>query len=443
MPKTEKTMPQPTLNLHAVQQFARKPALVCPTYADEIASLASAPAIGQVSSEDAAKQCAATYGADLNANKPFIFSQGIAVVPMWGALLHRGPWMSSYATGYEYIGSRFAQAMADPDVKGIIFDVNSYGGHVAGNFELSDEIYAARGKKPMLSIIDAHALSGGYSLGSAADRMIATPSSSVGSIGVVMMHMSIEKALKDYGVKVTYIYAGKHKVDGNPFEDLSDDVKAALQASVKRSYDSFVTLVSRNRGMDEDAVRKTEAAVFDSDEALSLGLIDAVMPARAALAEFAAELSSSSTPTNRKEGKKMSNEKKKGGDEEEVSQADVTAAAENARKAERARIKGITSSEAAAKRPKLAAHLANETDISAEAATKLLEASAEEQPEKSAEAEAGKGKLSEAMKKDANKTAGTDGDDDDDDGGKKEMSRAEQISRDYQAATGVNMTAKK
>ena len=272
---------------------------------------------------------------------------------------------------------------------------------------------------------------------------MAAPSAQVGSIGVVMMHMSIEKALKEFGVKVTYIYAGKHKVDGNPFEDLTDDAKAAFQESVKRSYDSFVSLVSRNRGMDASAVRKTEAAVFDAEEAQSLGLIDAVMPARAALAEFAAELSSSSTPTNRKEGKKMGNEsKKKGGDEEEeISQADVNAAAENARKAERARIKGIMTHEAAAKRPKLASHLANETDMSVEAAAKLLEASAEEQPEKTADVEPGKGKLSEAMKKDANKTAGEDGDDDDD--GAPKMSVSDRISKNYAAATGVVLNSAK
>lgn len=436
-------MPQPALNVHVVQQFARKAAIICPQHAEDVVALASLPVLSQATTEDAMKHCASVYGGDLGSGKPFIFSQGIAVIPVWGALLHRSPWMSPYATGYEYIGSRFAQAMADPDVKGIVFDVNSYGGHVAGNFELADEIYAGREKKPSIAIVDSNALSGGYSLSSATGKIVATPSAQLGSIGVVMMHMSIEKALKDFGVKVTFIYAGKHKVDGNPFEDLPPDVKAALTASVKRSYDSFVSLVSRNRGMDADAVRKTEAAVIDAEEAQSLGLIDAVMPARAALAAFAAELTSGSTPTTKKEAKKMDNDKKgkKGGDEEELTQADVSAAAETARKAERARIKGIMTHEAAAKRPKLASHLANESEMSVEQAVAVLEASAEEQPEKSADGAPGKGPLSEAMKKDANKTAGEDGEDEDDD--KPKVSRAQQISQAYQAATGVDMTAKK
>lgn len=435
-------MPQPTLNTHVVQTFARKAALICPQHAQDVVALANVPVLSQATTAEAMAQCASVYGAGLDTGKPFIFSQGIAVIPVWGALLHRSPWMSSYATGYEYIGSRFAQAMADPDVKGIVFDVNSYGGHVAGNFELADEIYAARGKKAMIAIVDANAMSGGYSLSSAVGRIVAAPSAQVGSIGVVMMHMSIEKALKEFGVKVTYIYAGKHKVDGNPFEDLTDDAKAAFQESVKRSYDSFVSLVSRNRGMDASAVRKTEAAVFDAEEAQSLGLIDAVMPARAALAEFAAELSSSSTPTNRKEGKKMDpNKKAKGGDEEEISQADVTAAADTARKAERARIKGILTHEAAAKRPKLANHLANETDMSVEAAAAMLNAAAEEQPEKTADVETGNGKLSKAMKKDENKTAGEDGEDDDD--GEPKVSVSDRISKNYAQATGVEMKSAK
>src|SRR5690606_12443951 len=163
----------------------------------------------------------AIYGSDAHASgKPFIFAGGIAVIPVYGALLHRDPWCDRWATGYDYIASRFGAALGDDDVKGILFDINSYGGHVAGNFELCDMIYEARGKKPMASVIDSRALSGGYSIMTAVGKSYATPSADIGSIGVVMLHMSYEKMLDELGVKPTFIFAGKHKVDGNPYQDL-------------------------------------------------------------------------------------------------------------------------------------------------------------------------------------------------------------------------------
>lgn len=366
-----------TLNLHAAQKFSRAPALVCERYAEEILSFASAPERGQDMTQRTVDKLAASYGIEGTGGKPFLFGGGIAVIPVWGALLHRDPWCDSWATGYDYIGSRFAAAMGDDDVKGILFDVNSYGGHVSGNFELCEAIEERRGEKPMMALVDSRSLSGGYSISSAVGRIVATPSSDIGSIGVVMMHMSVEKALKNYGIQVNFIYAGKHKVDGNPFQNLPDDVRAAFQASVERSYEKFVTLVARNRGMEPDAVRATEARIYDAEEALSVGLIDGVATPRAAYASFLAELDSGSKSTTKKEVKSMSTEKKakNGGDEEELSQADIDKAVQEASataaREQQARIAGILQHAEADGRRKQAEHLAFNTTMSVEEAGKL------------------------------------------------------------------------
>src|SRR5690606_35872703 len=272
------------MSIQLVQQFARSASLVAPQCAQEVAALASAPDRNDQTSIDAGLQCIDAYHAGADIGKPFPFAGGIAVIPVWGALLHRDRWCSSWATGYSYIESRLSAALGDDDVKGIMFDVNSYGGHVAGNFELCEQIFAARGRKPMMALVDSRALSGGYSIATAVGRVVATPSSDAGSIGVVLMHMSFEKMMKDSGVEVSFIYAGKHKIDGNPYQDLPDDVRAALQSSVEKSYDKFVTLVARNRGIDPEVVRKTEARVYDAEEAKTLGLIDEVMAPRDAFA---------------------------------------------------------------------------------------------------------------------------------------------------------------
>lgn len=423
------------INLDQVQKFSRAPSLVSHAHAQELIAVASAPVRSAEATRNMEETCAAFFGSDHHASgKPFIFAGGIAVIPVYGALLHRDPWCDRWATGYDYIMSRVGAALGDDEVKGILFDINSYGGHVAGNFELCAMIREARGKKPMAAVVDSRALSGGYSLASAVGKIYATPSADIGSIGVVMLHMSYEKMVKEWGVKPTFIFAGKHKVDGNPYEDLPDDVRKTLQASVERSYEKFVALVAENRNMSADAVRATEAAVYDADEALSVGLVDAVMSPRAAYTAFIAEVAKTSTPA--KEVKKMSNEnseKKVEGEGDDA--ARLTAArnegSEEGAKSATARIGAILNCEEAANRSKLANHLAFNTNMSVDDAKKTLAVSAEDKPDAKA---AGPGPLAEAMKGDEGKTAGTD-----DGGDASTMTAAERITKNYSSVTGVKL----
>jgi signal peptide peptidase SppA len=430
-------------NLHAVQKFTRTASLLSEGHVHELATLATAPPRTAEGTAETEKNCGigwweANFG---TAGKSFVFAGGIAVIPVYGALLHKDNWCMPWATGYDYIRSRFAAALGDDEVKGIVFDINSYGGHVAGNFELAREIFEARSRKPTLAMVDNKALSGGYSLAASCGKVIVTESADVGSIGVMLMHTSIEEYMKKMGVETTFVYAGKHKVDGNMYNDLPKDVKAAFQSSVDRSYAGFVSLVSEFRGIEEQAVRDTEAAVFGAEEAKSLGLIDDVMPPRAAYASFLSEVSAS-TPA--KEAKKMSNdnpEKKTGGEGEEearIKSAKQEGASEG-QKAATARIGSILNCEEAKGKSKLANHLAFESEMSAEDAKKMLAVAAAEKPEPDEEenknASAGKGLLSEAMKKDANRTAGVEGDEEGDGDGEK-PNRAARIVANYKAATG-------
>lgn len=420
-------------NLQHLHKFSRSHSLISHAHAQELMSLASADAVrGMEATVATVQQCAAIYGAETD-RKPFPFAGGIAVIPVYGALLHRDGWCSSYATGYDYIASRFAAALGDPEVKGILFDINSYGGHVAGNFELCDAIYAARGVKPMMAVVDSRAFSGGYSIASSVGRIVASPSAEAGSIGVVMMHMSIEQALKQMGVEITFIYAGAHKVDGNPFKDLPDDVKAALQASVEKSYNQFVSLVARNRGIEADAVRNTEARIYDSDDAKQVGLIDDVMAPRDAFSAFLSEVNASSQTKGKKN---MANQNVSGnaaggeGGGEDITPTPATASTANiddARKAERERVNGILACDEAKTRKALANHLAMHTDMSVDAAKAVLAAAPEEK-------EAVVDPLAAAMSGSEHPNVGNDGGGDAGDG--QQISAGQRISKTHSKLTG-------
>lgn len=222
--------------------------------------------------------------------RPYVVKDGVLHIPVKGVLLNDFPFaFGAWATGYEYIWRAFQRGLEDGNVRAIALVEDSPGGEVAGNFDLVDRIFAARGQKPIRAFAAESAYSAAYSIASAADQITVTRTGGVGSIGVVTMHIDVSKALDDDGYKITFIHAGKHKVDGNAYEPLPDEVKARIQARIDGLYDLFVATVARNRGLEESAVRSTEALTYSASEALSVRLADNIGSLDDALAAFAAD----------------------------------------------------------------------------------------------------------------------------------------------------------
>lgn len=206
-----------------------------------------------------------------------VSSEGVLSIPIRGVLLNKFPYqLMGYATGYDYIQEAVKRGVADANVKGIALVIDSPGGMVAGNFELSDFIFSQRGEKPIRAFANDSAYSAAYSLASAAEKISVTKSGGVGSIGVVTMHVSHEKQMAEAGIEVTFIYAGKYKVEGNPYQNLSESARDRIQTRIDKLYNIFTSTVSRNRGIEDSEVKKTEALTYDAEEAISIGLADSV-----------------------------------------------------------------------------------------------------------------------------------------------------------------------
>ena len=352
-----------------LQRLNMREALIYgPSAADVAADLGqlsmAEPKSEQAKAELARAEMLDAYGMSPSAQqKPFAFAAGVAVIPIHGSLINRFGASWGYVTGYNFIRSQLNAALADEDVKAILFDCNSGGGEVAGCFELAEDIFQSRSLKPSTAVVDSACYSACYALASSASRVIVTPTGGAGSIGAVAMHISVEQALEKFGVKVSLIYAGGHKVDGNPFSDLPDPVRAEVQRSVDKTRANFVTLVARNRGLDEKAVSDTEAAVYRAEEALALGLIDAVSTPSSAVAAILDELSGSDD--NQETTMSQPNAAAPGGNAPETANAGQT---------ERARCQAILTCEEAKDNSALANHLAFNTDMSVDVAKATLAA---------------------------------------------------------------------
>lgn len=214
--------------------------------------------------------------------------EGVAVIPIQGTLVQKLGTLRPYSgmTGYDGIRASFLTAMNDDAVKGICFDIDSPGGEVAGCFDLADEIYAARGAKPIWSILSENAYSAAYALASAADRIIVPRTGGVGSIGVIVMHVDWSQRIKSDGVQVTIITFGSRKAESNPYEALSEEAKKAIQSDVDEMGRLFVSTVSRNRGIAERTIRDTEAACYLAVDGVQLGLADQVASPDAAFRDL-------------------------------------------------------------------------------------------------------------------------------------------------------------
>ena len=215
---------------------------------------------------------------------------GVAVIDVRGALVHRSRLEadSTSLLGYDDIAAAFQSALASDDARAIALVIDSPGGEVQGAFELASRIHAARGQKPVIAIADGMAASAAYLIASAADEVLATPTSYTGSVGIVMRHVDMSRALSKEGLQVTHIFAGAHKVDGNPYEPLPGNVRHALQADIDGLYGDFVQAVALHRGLPEQAVRDTQAQVYRGAAALPTGLIDRISTVDEAIAQLAA-----------------------------------------------------------------------------------------------------------------------------------------------------------
>ena len=202
-----------------------------------------------------------------------------AVVPVTGTIFPKPNIFTLYGLGTAVtdIRAQFREALKSK-ADAIVFDVDSPGGSVALVDELSAEIYAARDVKQTVAVVNPMMASAAYNIGSAAGRVVVTPSGVLGSIGVFAQHVDVSAAEELSGVKTTLISAGKYKVEGNPYEPLSAEARAAIQADVDAYYDDFVGSVARNRGVTKKAVKTGfgEGRVVRAEVAVTEGMADSV-----------------------------------------------------------------------------------------------------------------------------------------------------------------------
>lgn len=169
------------------------------------------------------------------------------------------------------------ELVEDDNAKALIVRIDSPGGTTAGGEALYTALRHVAEEKPVVAVLGTLGASGGYMAAVAADHIIARETTITGSIGVLLQTAEITGLLEKLGISTETIKSAPLKAVPSPFEELTDEARAATQAVVDATHQWFVALVAERRELAlEVAASLADGRVYTGRQALENDLIDAL-----------------------------------------------------------------------------------------------------------------------------------------------------------------------
>jgi len=160
-------------------------------------------------------------------------------------------------------------------IKAIVLRIDSPGGTVGPSQEIYLEIMRLRRKKPIVASLGSVAASGSYYIASAANKIVASPGTITGSIGVKMEFLNIQQLLNKLGLEPIVIKSGIFKDIGSPTRKMSKEERMLLERVIKDVHTQFVEAIAKGRGLPLDKVEEiADGRIFTGRRAKELGLVD-------------------------------------------------------------------------------------------------------------------------------------------------------------------------
>ncbi|MDO4697463.1 MAG: signal peptide peptidase SppA [Pasteurellaceae bacterium] len=179
------------------------------------------------------------------------------------------------SAGSDTIVKLLRQAREDDDVKGVVLRINSPGGSAMASELIRQEAEELqKAGKPVVASMGGMAASGGYWIAATSDKIIATPTTLTGSIGIFGLAVSFEKTAKNLGISQDGIETSP-LARATGIKTLSKEQGEIIQISIENGYDRFLDLVSRGRKMSKAEVDKVaQGQVWLGETAFEKGLVD-------------------------------------------------------------------------------------------------------------------------------------------------------------------------
>ncbi len=159
----------------------------------------------------------------------------------------------------------------------VVLHINSPGGSPVQSQRIYAEIMRLReqGDKPIIAVIEDIGASGAYYIAAAANEIVASPVSLVGSIGVIYAGFGFEEAIERIGVERRVVTAGENKAFLDPFQPLDEEAEAFWQSVLNQTHRQFIDDVRAGRGERlSDSSEIFSGLVWSGEQSLELGLVD-------------------------------------------------------------------------------------------------------------------------------------------------------------------------
>lgn len=188
----------------------------------------------------------------------------------------RSPFGGGGAMGSDTICAALRSARKDPNVKAVVFRVDSPGGsYVASDAIWREVVMTRKAGKPVIISMGELAASGGYFVSMAADVIIAQPGTLTGSIGVLGGKAVVGGLMERIGVTTDSVAEGTNAGMFSPTKKFSEAQWERINVWLDRIYDDFVTKVAQGRGLDRDRVHElARGRVWTGADAHDNGLVD-------------------------------------------------------------------------------------------------------------------------------------------------------------------------
>ncbi len=193
------------------------------------------------------------------------------------------------ADGNGFAWRQVQRVLEDDAVKAVVVRINSPGGTITGSDFILHHLKRLRSEKniPVVVSMGAIAASGGYyaamAVGDKPDTIFAEPTTTTGSIGVVIPHYDVSQLMDEWGIKDDSIATHPRKLMLSMTRPLNEDERQLAQSYVEESLERFKQVIFEGRpkfkelgAIEHDGENLATGEVFSADKALEYGLVDQI-----------------------------------------------------------------------------------------------------------------------------------------------------------------------
>ncbi len=203
----------------------------------------------------------------------------IALVDVSGFIGMDRSWLLGGTTVAD-IKEKLDRAAADRRVKAVILRIESPGGTASASDVVYREVLRFREEtgKPVVASLMGTAASGGYYVALGADRIVASPTTVTGSVGVVLYLLNVEGLFGKLGVKSDVIKSGAKKDIGSPMRSMTPEERGILEGVITALFDRFIGAVRSGRPAmsEEDIAAVSDGRIVTAEQALELNMVDRI-----------------------------------------------------------------------------------------------------------------------------------------------------------------------